>query len=76
MKVFYTATYLGKDIFGKFYKIIYDQIEALGYDHVDNEVVTLNYEDYVQKMSEGNLLPVIRDSGSNPPAYSVLFASK
>jgi hypothetical protein len=53
MKVFYTATYSGKNVFGKYYQTIYDQIEALGYVHVDNEVITLNYEDYVQKMSEG-----------------------
>ncbi len=53
MKVFFTVTYQGEDKFGEFYKKIYEEIENLGYEHVDKEAVETTYEEYVGKMSRG-----------------------
>jgi len=52
MKVFFTAPYSGSEVFGEYYKAIYNYVESLGYHQVDNEAVMINYEEYVKKMSE------------------------
>jgi|GEM_PF-672769 len=53
MKVFFTATYTGKDEFADLYKAIYDEIAHLGYDHVNDEVITTTYNAFTEKMSVG-----------------------
>nr|MBP9690852.1 hypothetical protein [Candidatus Woesebacteria bacterium] len=53
MKVFYSATYQGEQEFGKFYSAIYKEIEQLGYENVDDDVVELTYDSYVAEMSKG-----------------------
>lgn len=59
MKVFFTATYSGKNVFGKYYQTIYDQIENLGYNHVDNEVVNISYEEFLKRMKQGREAQVL-----------------
>lgn len=53
MKVFYTATYQGTEQFGKYYKLLYDEIANLGYEHLDHEVVNITYDGYLKKMAKG-----------------------
>ncbi len=52
MKVFFTATYSGKE-FADRYKMIFEEIERLGYDHVDDEVIRTSYDEFSKKMSAG-----------------------
>ncbi|MFA9288355.1 MAG: CopG family transcriptional regulator [Weeksellaceae bacterium] len=58
MKIFYTATYQGKDQFGAYYRQIYDEIKKLGYTHLDDEVVRITYDEYVNKMNQGRAIQV------------------
>ncbi len=58
MKVFFTVTYQGGEQFGNYYKAIYEEIKKLGYEHVDDEVVTINYDEYIKKMSQGRSFQV------------------
>ena len=51
MKVFYSATYQGEQEFGKFYSDIYKEIEQLGYENVDDDVIDLTYDKYIAEMS-------------------------
>lgn len=53
MNVFFTATYQGEKQFGKYYKKIFDEIQLLGYTHLDPEVVNITYEGYLKKMAQG-----------------------
>lgn len=53
MKVFYTVTYQGKEQFGQYYKLIYDEIKKLGYDHLDEGSATIDYEKYIELMASG-----------------------
>lgn len=53
MKVFYTVTYQGREQFGQYYKLLYDEIKKLGYDHLDEGVVTLDYDEYIKQMASG-----------------------
>ena len=58
MKVFFTATYQGENHFGKFYKLIYDEIKKLGFDHLDDEAISISYEKYVSRMAKGRAAQV------------------
>ncbi len=53
MKIFFTATYQGGDQFGNYYKLLYDEIAKLGYEHLDNEVINITYDNYIKKMAKG-----------------------
>ncbi len=53
MKIFFTATYQGAKQFGEYYKMIYEEIKRLGYEHLDDEVVNITYEGYLKKMEAG-----------------------
>lgn len=53
MKVFFTTTFSKGEIFENFYKKIYDQIESLGYEHLDDDVIQMNYDDYIKRMLSG-----------------------
>ncbi|MDA1317160.1 MAG: hypothetical protein O3B87_04005 [bacterium] len=53
MKVFFTATYEGEQQYGKYYHLLFEEIKKLGYEHVDDEVVSISYDEYIKKMSKG-----------------------
>ena len=53
MKVFFTATYAGEKEFGKYYRHIYEVLEHMGYSHVDDEAVSITYEQYIDFMAKG-----------------------
>jgi len=53
MKVFFTATYQGENQFGDYYKVIYEEIEKMGHQHLDQEVIQTSYKQYVDKMAKG-----------------------
>lgn len=53
MKIFFTATYQGTEQFGKYYKLIYEEIAKLGYEHLDHEVINITYDNYIKKMEKG-----------------------
>lgn len=53
MKVFFSGSFKGAEKFGKYYKIIYDEIERQGYSHLDNEIVKTSYEIFTERMSAG-----------------------
>ncbi len=42
MKVYFTASLRGVQFYEQYYKKIYDEIEKLGYVHLDKEIFTLN----------------------------------
>ncbi|PIZ66503.1 hypothetical protein CO051_04025 [Candidatus Roizmanbacteria bacterium CG_4_9_14_0_2_um_filter_39_13] len=52
MKIFFTATYEGEKDFGKYYKLLYKELELLGYTHLDDEAITITYEEYVDRMAK------------------------
>jgi arginine utilization protein RocB len=58
MKVFFTVTYQGLDHFGKYYRMIYEEITRLGYEHLDTESANMTYEEYVKKMEKGRTAQV------------------
>ena len=53
MKVFFGATYAGEKEFGKYYRHIYEVLEHMGYSHVDDEAVSITYEQYIDFMAKG-----------------------
>ncbi|NTU47333.1 hypothetical protein HGA88_06965 [Candidatus Roizmanbacteria bacterium] len=50
MKILLLASYKGLDNLGPNYKKIYDYVIELGNTPVDNEMVSLSYDDFVKKM--------------------------
>jgi len=54
MKVFLSASPRGDRDFGKNYNHIYSLIEKLGFTQLDNEIITLSYEDFVTRMKRGS----------------------
>lgn len=52
MKVFFTATYEGEKEFGEFYKLVYEELEHLGYTHLDNEAISITYDEYIDRMAK------------------------
>lgn len=46
MKIFFTASLRGAKDFTKYYKEIYDTIEALGHKNLDHEIFQLSSKDY------------------------------
>ena len=57
MKIFFTASLRGTKEYGKFYKQIYKEIENLGYNHLDEEVLTLTKEEYYNRANHKRLFP-------------------
>lgn len=53
MKVFFTASQRGRDNLDKQYKKIFEEIKGLGYQHVDNEIVTIPSKEFYTELSEG-----------------------
>jgi len=53
MKIFFQGSYQGSKDFGKYYKIIYLEIEKLGYKHLDLDSVHISYGDFLHKMKKG-----------------------
>lgn len=50
MKVFFTASMRGQGAFRTYYEKIYHEIKALGYEHLDHEVVNANRKEYYEKL--------------------------
>lgn len=53
MKIFLNASPRGDKEFGKHYKIIYNELTKLGYQHVNHEVVKYNSEQFKKDMEMG-----------------------
>lgn len=53
MKVFFAGSYRGIKDFKNSYEEIFNEIKRLGYLHLDDEIVTTSYEDFVKKMEKG-----------------------
>lgn len=61
MKVFLSGSLLDKDFIAKdFFTKIYKEIEAAGYEHVDNEVVTMTPDEYKELRNQGREMQVKR----------------
>jgi len=58
MNVFFTVAYHGNQQFGKYYKLLYNEIKHLGYTHLDDEAITTTSKDYIEKMSQGRSVQV------------------
>jgi hypothetical protein len=53
MKIYFAVTYQGANQYGNFYKMIYEEIEKLGYEHLDKNAISLSYDDYLKNMTKG-----------------------
>lgn len=53
MKIYLGIPFMGVPQFGEHYKKIYDEIEKLGYEHVDKEIINLTYVEWQKKMEKG-----------------------
>lgn len=49
MKVFFTASYRGKKQFGKYYEIISNEIKALGYNLIPDDLLTTETKEFYRK---------------------------
>lgn len=65
MKVFFTASLRGKKFFKNYYTRIYNQLKALSFDHLDNEVMNLHEESFYADLDK-----------KGPKAYSELYSRK
>lgn len=52
MKVFFTSTTRGQKEFGLYYQQIYKELEALGYDHLDDDVVKTNFTEFLENIEK------------------------
>ncbi|MEK9179049.1 MAG: hypothetical protein AAB893_01120 [Patescibacteria group bacterium] len=50
MKVFFTASQRGKKEFGKYYQRIYDQLELLGYSHLETSLLKISSKEFYDKL--------------------------
>jgi predicted DNA binding CopG/RHH family protein len=53
MKVFLNASPRGAKDFGEFYQKIYDELQKLGYYHVNDEIIKLSYDEFKDQMKKG-----------------------
>lgn len=53
MKVFFTASLRGKKEFDVYYQKIYQEIAGMGYEHLDNEILTKSMADFYEEMDGG-----------------------
>jgi hypothetical protein len=50
MKAYFTASLRGMQFYEQYYRRIYDEIEKLGYVHLDREIFTLNRANYYSEL--------------------------
>lgn len=51
MKVFFTASQRGKKFFDKYYRMIYEMLSELGYQHVDDILMKMSTDAFYNKLS-------------------------
>lgn len=56
MKVFFTASQRGKKEFGKYYQIIFDYLEEISYNHVDDVIIKMNSGVFYKNLEKKGLL--------------------
>ena len=50
MKVYFTASLRGTQFYEQYYRQIYNEIESMGYTHLDNEILTQNRTQYYNEL--------------------------